>query len=95
MVLKRSQCDGFARAYTMLLRRADIPAMTVYGYIENGGNHAWNVVFINGEWRVVDVTGIIGNGGKLDEYYLKKRNDVPNHLVVKNLVYDAIMKAAQ
>lgn len=93
LVLKRSQCDGLARAYTMLLRRAGIPSMTVYGYMRDGGNHAWNIVFVDGRWQLVDITGIVGNKSKLNKYYLKNRNQLPDHLVIEDSVYGAMMKS--
>lgn len=50
-----SVCSGYANAAQYLLTLLDVPCMTVYG-ISEGENHAWNLVFIDGEPYYMDVT---------------------------------------
>lgn len=50
---KRAVCQGYALAYSALLRTVGIDS---YLCSSSGMNHAWNVVFIDGEWYHVDVT---------------------------------------
>ena len=47
-------CAGYAKAYEALMDAAGIPCEYVSGYAT--GNHAWNVVEIDGEWYHVDTT---------------------------------------
>ena len=47
-------CSGYASAYQLLMQRAGIPCEYVSGYAT--GNHAWNVVEIDGQWYHVDAT---------------------------------------
>ena len=50
-------CEGFAKAYTMLLKAAGIESYAVNANAKDGGEgHAWNVVKINGKYYECDVT---------------------------------------
>ena len=53
LVEGRSVCAGYARALQYLLMRAGIPCFYCEG-TAGGGDHAWNVVFLNGVYRNVD-----------------------------------------
>ena len=44
-------CEGYARCYRRLMKKAGIEAQYVHG-----GGHAWNIVKISGKWYHVDVT---------------------------------------
>ena len=48
-------CSGYANAYTLLLRRAGLPAVTVHGY-GYGEGHAWVLHWIDGECVYSDPT---------------------------------------
>lgn len=48
-------CDSYCKAYQMLLNEFGIPNHRQEGR-GNGGNHAWNVVYLNGQWCQIDVT---------------------------------------
>ncbi len=48
-------CDGYAKAFTLMTWMADVPSKKVSGIVESGG-HAWNIVFVEGEWTLVDAT---------------------------------------
>ena len=49
----KANCEGYARAFLYLLRRAGIPCRYVEG--RGGGRpHAWVAVYINGSWRHTD-----------------------------------------
>ncbi|MBO4619486.1 MAG: Ig-like domain-containing protein, partial [Victivallales bacterium] len=53
LVLKRAVCAGYAISYAHLLRKVGVPV----DYIASDSmNHAWNAVYIDGEWYHVDVT---------------------------------------
>lgn len=48
-------CDGYSKAFKMLLNKAGIDSEVVAG-LGNGGGHAWNVVRIGDSWYEADVT---------------------------------------
>jgi hypothetical protein len=77
VLAKRSSiCDGYAVLYRELARHAGLDATKLSGYAKAYGvppntafeaeNHAWNLVKINGAWRIVDPTWGAGyvNGDK-------------------------------
>ena len=55
-------CDGYAKAYQMLLNQAGIENQYIAGTVGNwelgsrGEGHAWNLVKINGSWYHADCT---------------------------------------
>ena len=49
---KKLICSGYADAFTVMMRWAGIPCMTVGGY-----NHAFNHVKLNGGWYLTDANG--------------------------------------
>ncbi len=54
-------CAGYARAYQVLLQKAEIPAWYIVGTsvnpdTKNPENHAWNMVRLDGAWYYSDVT---------------------------------------
>ncbi|WP_214741921.1 transglutaminase domain-containing protein [Exiguobacterium sp. s48] len=54
---KRGICYDFASLNAALLRAQGIPTRLVMGTAKGiNGYHAWNEVFVNGKWRVIDVT---------------------------------------
>lgn len=48
-------CAGYAKAYEVLMKAADIPCEYVTG-MTSRGLHAWNIVQIGGAWYHVDTT---------------------------------------
>jgi hypothetical protein len=44
-------CGDYANAFLYLCQRAGIPCLTV-----SDSDHAWNVVYVEGKWQIVDVT---------------------------------------
>ncbi|MBQ8178032.1 MAG: hypothetical protein IJ033_02450 [Clostridia bacterium] len=48
-------CDGIAKAYNLLCNMEGIISMKVVGEA-TGIGHAWNTIFIDGKWYVVDAT---------------------------------------
>ena len=52
---KKGVCCDFSSLFAALCRSQDIPCAVATGY-RNGGYHAWNMVWVNGEWLPVDLT---------------------------------------
>lgn len=59
LLLHSAVCEGYARAFSYLCRRAGIEEQLVYGTADDGTgvqSHAWNQVCLEGVWYNVDVT---------------------------------------
>lgn len=80
---KKAVCEGYANLTAALLRSIDLPTTVVHGYalgVDTSGrwvtpfktpesNHAWNEVYIDGKWLVIDSTWGSNNqynNGKFD-----------------------------
>ena len=48
---KIAVCEGFAKAFLIMARLENIPTIYV-----TGNGHAWNKVYVNGNWFVLDAT---------------------------------------
>ena len=59
LVEGKAVCEGYAESLQYLLQRVGIQAVEVFGYgvTDKGGeNHAWNIVRIDGQYYLVDLT---------------------------------------
>ncbi|KAK6195560.1 hypothetical protein SNE40_000966 [Patella caerulea] len=67
-------CEGYSNIFASLCRAVGIPVKKVSGYAKGYGhdaetpfvigqktNHAWNAIFVQGEWRLVETTWGAGN----------------------------------
>ncbi|MHA6481472.1 transglutaminase-like domain-containing protein [Paenibacillus sp. strain BS8-2] len=57
LTTKKDICYGYAALYAAMMRSLDIPTKLVMGnsdYVDV--YHAWNEVFLNGKWVIVDTT---------------------------------------
>lgn len=68
---KKVVCEGYARLFKSLMDKLEIPCILVSGVgvdskTGQSENHAWNYVYLKGNWYAMDVTWddpiIIGNG---------------------------------
>ena len=62
-------CEGYARLFKSLMDKMNIPCVFISGVGTSDGSsedHAWNYVFLKGDWYAIDVTWddpiVIGNG---------------------------------
>ncbi|GKU77019.1 transglutaminase family protein [Paenibacillus sp. L3-i20] len=65
---KKDICYGYAALYAAMLRSLGIPAKLVMGesdYVDV--YHAWNEVFIDGEWVIIDTTVDAGNKSNIQK----------------------------
>lgn len=71
---KIAVCEGISKAVTILLNIEGIPCVQVTGYQTanpNGAGHAWNKVFVNNKWYILDATSdnpIINNQYEILSY---------------------------
>lgn len=91
LIKKEVVCEGYAKTFKYLLDELDIPCVLVCGTGTDGeGNtekHAWNYVYLDGNWYAVDTTWddpiIIGNGTLTDaykyKYFLKGEGEFNNN----------------
>lgn len=49
-------CSGYTSSFRMFMDMLEIPCLTVEAKDEDGGDHAWNMVELDGDWYYVDVT---------------------------------------
>ena len=56
LVQGEANCEGYAKAFMKLAAECGLKCILVTGVTDEGENHAWNQICINGEWRNVDVT---------------------------------------
>lgn len=75
-------CDGYAKAYALLLREIGINCIFVDGKAD-GVNHAWNLLQIGEEWYWVDVTWDDMQAANRHRYFGTKNevflwNHIPN-----------------
>jgi hypothetical protein len=75
---KRTHCEGFARLFQSLCEHASIPSVIITGFAPAGrgdrytSNHAWNAVYFDSAWHLLDVTWAAG-------YFQMGRPDATNY----------------
>ncbi len=76
-------CKDIAALYVEMLKLADIDAKTISGCITRNNNpttcrenpHAWNVVWLNKQWELVDPTYAMGQASALGNLDTKRAYD--------------------
>ncbi|MBO5349164.1 MAG: hypothetical protein J6A89_05030 [Clostridia bacterium] len=99
---KKVVCEGYARLFKSLMDKLEIPCVLVSGEgidLDTGNteNHAWNYVYLKGNWYAIDSTWddpVIIGSGTVDEdikyrYFLKgseyfDKSHVPDGNLVEN-----------
>ena len=51
---KKSVCTGYAKAFSLIMTRLNIPTYTITGYTDE--NHAWNIIELEDGFYNIDVT---------------------------------------
>lgn len=73
----RGVCGDYTQLFQYLCDRASIPCISETGYVITlplGPPHAWNVVFLNGQWKFIDTTWDDNTSNKISyKYYLVDR----------------------
>jgi len=87
-VSKKNVCQGYAELTNVLMRLAGLPCRVISGHalgasaggkgwsdvIHTSINHAWNEVYVNGRWVILDTTWISANE-YINGEFIKKDND--------------------
>ena len=87
----RAACEGYAEAFALLLRLAGIPCSAVGGIGGTGDDtepHAWNIVSIDGDYALVDVTWDDG-----DEYISHGWFNITSEEMARDHIPDAIYES--
>ncbi|WP_378148658.1 transglutaminase domain-containing protein [Cnuibacter sp. UC19_7] len=61
-------CASYAYAFNVLANAAGVKTIVVSGDVFSGGPHAWNKVFVDGQWLAVDPTW--NDGGDPSQYLM-------------------------
>lgn len=56
LVEGEANCEGYAKAFDLIAGDVGLPCVVIVGETDDGENHAWNQVKIEGDWYNVDVT---------------------------------------
>ena len=67
LVQHKTVCAGYSQAYAYMMQKMGAPCAVLVGYA--GEDHAWNIVTLNGESYVTDVTWDDPYGNPPDTYY--------------------------
>ncbi len=68
----RGVCGDYTMLFQYLCDRASIPCISEAGNVSSSPiDHAWNVVFLNGQWKFIDTTWDDGDPKKISyKYYM-------------------------
>lgn len=70
LVDRAAVCLGYATSFQLLMDMSGVECITVVGScVRNTGDHAWNMVKLNGEWYCVDVTWDANGREQLGDIY--------------------------
>jgi transglutaminase/protease-like cytokinesis protein 3 len=73
---KKAVCEGYSNLFMELCRRSGLSVEIITGYASAKGDnqtqpHAWNVIKINDEWKLVDATWAAGGIDERNSTYHK------------------------
>ncbi|CAM1374243.1 transglutaminase domain-containing protein [Tenacibaculum xiamenense] len=92
---KKAVCEGYAQTLSKIYTHLGLENLVIKGFVRNSihdigneqqvPNHAWNVVKVDDEWRVVDATWAAGSviNGRWQQSYDDYYYDVPREHYLK------------
>ncbi|MBQ1206018.1 MAG: hypothetical protein IIX67_02325 [Clostridia bacterium] len=90
LINKTAVCQGYASLYYRLLRELGINCRTITGQ-GNGGNHAWNIVEVDGVYFNADTTwDAVSNKNR---YFLKCEDHFTDHVRNEEYTGEAFLNA--
>lgn len=82
---RKANCFGYAHLYRKLCEKLGVKSKVIYGVTKSNisdidankthKDHAWNIVKVNNEWKLVDVTWAAGYQDTSTKKFIKKFND--------------------
>lgn len=89
LVNRAAVCLGYAASFQLLMDMCGVECLTVVGAAFNStGDHAWNMVKLNGEWYCVDVTWDANGREQLGADYVWRYFNVTSDEMGKNHQWD-------
>ena len=79
-------CMGYSKAFKYLCDLESIPCVIVEGLLKStNGAHAWNMVLLDNEWYVVDVTNTFNYNYNCSDMFNINKTIAENNLVERDL----------
>lgn len=89
LVNRAAVCLGYAASFQLLMDMSGVECITVVGACFNStGDHAWNMVKLNGEWYCVDVTWDANGREQMGADYVWRYFNVTSDEMGKNHQWD-------
>ena len=70
LINKEAICDGYARAYDLLCKKAGLETIYIVSWPADTEGHAWNMIKIDEKWYHVDVTWMDSEGQFYREFMM-------------------------
>lgn len=83
----KAVCEGYSKAFQILLSKAGISAYTVKGYADDI-RHMWNVVKIDENWYHVDPTWNDSDDGENYEFFNLSTDEIEKNHKIDSIVED-------
>ncbi len=78
-VWNQTVCTGYSKCFAYMMQKMGIPSAVVIGSTD-GINHAWNILELDGEYYLMDVTWDDPVGNPADTYYYNYFNITDNQM---------------
>jgi hypothetical protein len=96
---RKGVCSNYAELFRNIMARLGIPAVTVIGYtrsetgVDTKTGHAWNAVFIDNKWRLIDATwggGYLKEGKYFRKFSLDYFMPPADSMILDHMPFDPI-----
>lgn len=101
---KRGVCNAIAQLYTVMCNCAGIPCLLVYGESIDAPlaaektstvqNHAWVLIYTDGQWRYCDPTWDVGDPARREYYMISSTQAGIDHIAYSVFVPDPVSNTA-
>ena len=81
-VWKETVCAGYSRCFAFMMHKMGIPCAVLIG--DAGGAHSWNLLFLDGDYYVMDVTWDDPIGNPANTYYYNFFNITDSEMSAAN-----------
>ncbi len=84
LINKVGVCASYAASFKLLADEAGLESIVVTGYLDGATPHAWNRVYLDGNWETIDVTN------NDNEYLSNALLNMPDYALNRTLVEDSV-----